>query len=365
MNDGRARALVVEDEHAWQEILTEILTDMGLTVDVAGNLEDAVACLRASAHRLALVDLSLSGPDYGDQDGLRVLDAVRRYDPGCVSMLLTGYATVELAVSALSQYGAYTCLRKETFRRAAFRELLTQALAAAPSMPAGATSHTSAGMDDAGRTVAAGPDAVTGEEEIHAALLVEDDAGWRNILAELLTQAGYRARPCASYGEALGCLRRGHYVVAVVDLSLASSVAPEGNEDGFQVLAGTHGANIPTVVVSGTAAPASAARAYADYGIYAYLEKQGFERAAFLAVVQEAAAAGDASAGVVGLLTPREREVLALMVGGLTNKGIASVMVISTNTVKRYLKSIFEKLDVDSRAGATAKAVTAGVQPRR
>jgi DNA-binding NarL/FixJ family response regulator len=357
MADGVARALVVEDERAWQEILTEILTDIGLAVDVAGNLDDAVACLRSAAHRLAVVDLALTGPDYANQDGLRVLEAVRRYDPGCVPMLLTGYATVELAVSALSQYGAYTCLRKETFRRATFRELLKQALAVAPP----AAPDAAAVGEQSASAAPAEPRAA--EEETPAALLVEDDAGWRSILLELLGQAGFRARACASYGEALGWLRRGRYVVAVVDLSLASSVAPDGNQDGFQVLAGTQGAGIPTVVVSGTAAPAGAERAYADYGIYAYLEKQGFERTVFLSTVQEAALAGGASAGVVGLLTPREREVLALMVGGLTNKGIASAMVISTNTVKRYLKSIFEKLDVDSRAAATAKAVAAGVQP--
>jgi two-component system, LuxR family, response regulator FixJ len=206
-------------------------------------------------------------------------------------------------------------------------------------------------------------DAAAGTQGQAAALLVEDDAGWRSLLTELLVEAGYQVRTSNSYGEALGHLRRERFAVAVVDLSLASSVAPDGNQDGYQVLAGTRGASTPTVVVSGSAAPAGVERAYTQYGIFAYLEKQGFQRAAFRTAVAEAAVAGKSNAYPLSVLTPRERDVLELLVQGLTNKGIANALVISTNTVKRYLKSIFEKLDVDSRSAATAKAVSAGMRP--
>ena len=102
MNPAGVHALIIEDDRSWQKILAEILTDTGLTVDIAEDLETAVAKLRAIPHRLAVVDLSLGGSDYHNQDGLQALDAVRRYDPGCVALLLTGFATVELAVSALT-----------------------------------------------------------------------------------------------------------------------------------------------------------------------------------------------------------------------------------------------------------------------
>jgi ActR/RegA family two-component response regulator len=123
------RALIVEDDHAWQQILSEILTDAGLEVDVAQNLETAVARLRAVPHCLTVVDLCLDKTDHHNQDGLRVLDAVRRHDPNCVSLLLTGFATAEIADSAVNKHGAFVCLRKENFRRAEFGEMISRALA--------------------------------------------------------------------------------------------------------------------------------------------------------------------------------------------------------------------------------------------
>ncbi|HEX5097666.1 MAG TPA: LuxR C-terminal-related transcriptional regulator, partial [Acidimicrobiia bacterium] len=55
-------------------------------------------------------------------------------------------------------------------------------------------------------------------------------------------------------------------------------------------------------------------------------------------------------------LTDRECEVLRLVATGKTNREIASELAISEHTVARHLQNIFLKLDLPSRAAATAYA---------
>jgi LuxR family transcriptional regulator, maltose regulon positive regulatory protein len=56
-------------------------------------------------------------------------------------------------------------------------------------------------------------------------------------------------------------------------------------------------------------------------------------------------------------LTRREREVLALLAEGLTNRQVAERLVLSEHTVHRHVTNILRKLDVRSRAAAAAYAV--------
>jgi DNA-binding NarL/FixJ family response regulator len=60
-------------------------------------------------------------------------------------------------------------------------------------------------------------------------------------------------------------------------------------------------------------------------------------------------------------LTNRESEVLSLIVTGLSNRGIASRLVVSDETVKSHLRSIYRKLGVGDRAGAVATALREGI----
>ena len=62
-----------------------------------------------------------------------------------------------------------------------------------------------------------------------------------------------------------------------------------------------------------------------------------------------------------GGLSPREAEVLRLVATGRTSRAIATELHISEKTVARHLSHIFTKLDVPSRAAATAWAYEHGV----
>jgi DNA-binding NarL/FixJ family response regulator len=61
-----------------------------------------------------------------------------------------------------------------------------------------------------------------------------------------------------------------------------------------------------------------------------------------------------------GLLTERELEVLRLAARGLSNKEIASQLVLSVPTVKAHLVNIFNKMDVGSRTEAVLQALSQG-----
>jgi len=60
-------------------------------------------------------------------------------------------------------------------------------------------------------------------------------------------------------------------------------------------------------------------------------------------------------AGAPGELTPREREVWALMASGLTNPEIATRLGLSDNTVKFHVQHLFSKLGVKNRTEAALK----------
>lgn len=64
-------------------------------------------------------------------------------------------------------------------------------------------------------------------------------------------------------------------------------------------------------------------------------------------------------------LSLRERDVLALMVRGESNRAIALALNVTENTVKTHVSHIFAKLQVQSRAEAVAVALQRGIVPLR
>jgi len=65
--------------------------------------------------------------------------------------------------------------------------------------------------------------------------------------------------------------------------------------------------------------------------------------------------------GRQGSLTPREREVLACMGHGLTNRQIGTRLGVSQHTIHRHVANIFTKLGLSSRTAAVAFALRQGI----
>lgn len=101
---------------------------------------------------------------------------------------------------------------------------------------------------------------------------------------------------------------------------------------------------------AGRAELLEAIRAVADGGVY--IQGELMEP-----LVSNMAGAGRQS----GRLSPREREVLQLIANGNENKQIATDLGLSEATVKSYLRGIFERLEVTSRAEAVAVGLRLGV----
>ena len=296
-----------------------------------------------AGYNLAILDASLDPSAAGNRDGLRLMERLTALGTPCI--LLSGLPITELSAAAERQPRVLGYLSKDAFRRDKLIALIQRAAQSIrPAKP--------------------------------EVLIVEDDAGWRAIYEEVLGDAGYTLRTSISYAEARGWLQRSELALAIVDLHLVSSADPHDNRDGFWFLRAAHQRRLPTIVVSALGAPEDIDKAYDEFGVFAFVEKEGFDRRAFQRMVDEAVRTGalepkpgappatttdPEAAQLLRELTDREREVLSQLVRGYTNREISEQLGITSNTVKKHVDHILQKLQVSNRAGAVAAAMRAGM----
>ncbi|MDW8180264.1 MAG: response regulator [Anaerolineae bacterium] len=353
--------LIVEDDPAWQKLLTEVFEDLGFAVDRAADARAAIAMLRERAYALAVVDVSLDPEDHRNRGGFQVLDALAAHEPPIPAIALTGYATVEMAVEALTRHRAADFLRKETFQRRAFLEVVARLLRQERTSASRSPTALPALRQ---RASPPGP----------RVLVVEDDPGWQDLYQEILAELSLSCETAPSYAEALAWLEREAFAMLIVDLQLASSMNPFGNRDGLRLLQVARRRGLPTIAVSATASIDEVEMAYQSLGVFAFFDKAAFNRRTFLQFVQQAlrgqpgpsaprptGSLSPEDQAALASLTPREREVLRWMAHGLTNREIAERLVVSPNTVKKQVDSILSKLGVHTRAAAVRKAILGGL----
>ncbi len=192
-------------------------------------------------------------------------------------------------------------------------------------------------------------------------LLVDDDEQYLELVSTTLERAGYRISLARSGEEALALSRLERPAVVVLDVKLPGV-------SGYEVcrqLKDAFGDGFPVVFVSGVRTEAFDRAAGLLMGADDYLVKP-FEVDEFMARIRKYLAPGPGTTPVetpMSALTPREREVLGLLAGGLDQGEIADRLVISSKTVSTHIQHILEKLGVHSRAQAVSVAYNEGLRP--
>ena len=102
-----ANILVVDDEKLVRETLDDIISEYGHHVAQASSVKDAVTLIQENEFDIAIVDLRIEA----DYDGLEVLKIIKETSSDTEVIMLTGFATVDTAVTAM-KLGAYDYLNK-------------------------------------------------------------------------------------------------------------------------------------------------------------------------------------------------------------------------------------------------------------
>lgn len=196
-------------------------------------------------------------------------------------------------------------------------------------------------------------------------LLVDDHLVVRSGLKALLgTQPDIDVIAEAASGEeALELLEHCHSAVVVMDLAMGAGM------DGIDAIRKIRERNRKQSVLVFTTydSDADIVRAV-DAGAMGYLLKDAAPEEIFAAVRGAAQGKSVMSAPVASklfqqlrnpdeVLTPREAELLSLLIEGLSNRELGQRLFISEATVKTHLAHIYAKLGVETRAAAIATAI--------
>ena len=100
------KILLVDDEAGMREGCRRVLAPRGYKVDSAADVTSALELIRQADYDLVLVDVMMP-----DGNGIDLIQPIHDRDPDTICIIITGYATVEMAVEAVKQ-GAYDFLSK-------------------------------------------------------------------------------------------------------------------------------------------------------------------------------------------------------------------------------------------------------------
>jgi FixJ family two-component response regulator len=183
--------------------------------------------------------------------------------------------------------------------------------------------------------------------------VLDDDLAVRQALSSVVRSTGLRVETFASAEEFLGQPRAEAPSCLVLDVQL-----PDGSGLDLPSALGKRGDSIPIIFITGHGTIPMSVRAM-KAGALEFLTKP-FREEDLLSAINDALARdraarrGRAEVSVVqerlATLTPREREVLDLVVTGRMNKQIAAELGTAEQTIKQHRGRVMRKLGVDSVA---------------
>ena len=106
MPEDKINILIVDDEEQFLDFISKRLETRGFNVRTAGNGEEAIEVSRNETIDIVILDLKMPV-----MDGEAALEALKKEHPEMEIIILTGYGTVDTAVSCIRN-GAYYYLQK-------------------------------------------------------------------------------------------------------------------------------------------------------------------------------------------------------------------------------------------------------------
>jgi two-component system sensor histidine kinase/response regulator len=102
----KATILVIDDEEAMRDSCRQVLSKDGYVIKTAENGQSGLQKIKEVKPDLVLIDLKMPG-----MGGMELLEKIDQIDPEIISIVITGYATIESAVEAM-KLNAYDFLSK-------------------------------------------------------------------------------------------------------------------------------------------------------------------------------------------------------------------------------------------------------------
>ena len=198
--------------------------------------------------------------------------------------------------------------------------------------------------------------------------VVDDDISVRESLELLITFAGWQPETFASAKEFLGHPRTATPNCLVLDVSL-----PDLNGLELQKLIASERTDMPIIFITGHGDVPMTVQAMKG-GAVEFLTKPFDDEVLLNAIrhaIKRSAAVLDDQAEIAALsnsyesLTPREQDVLRLVVAGMLNKQIGLKLGISEITVKAHRGKMMQKMKADSVADLVKTAVRLGLAPAK